>query len=61
MEQYTLTLLEDRELSVHVSDGLVSAWLPKSQITIIDKSLKSGITYLEVEIPDWLAIDKDLA
>lgn len=35
-------------------------WFPKSQVTEIEETVGNGMRYLTFEIPEWLAIEKEL-
>ena len=55
----TLKLHAETDRAIRVSDDgedRNAVWLPKSQIEVGE--LKSG--YVEVTLPEWLAIDKGL-
>jgi len=63
-DTYELVYIRDTEKAIAVKrtteedddDDLI--WLPKSQIDYDEDCAKGEI--IEVEIPDWLAIEKDL-
>lgn len=45
--------------AVQVSNGSETAWLPLSQIEDYEDELQSGV-HTRIEIPEWLATEKDL-
>ena len=59
-EEYELEYLGETELSIHVFDGDNECWLQKSMIVYDDLEYKVG-ELVAIEIPQWLAVDKNLA
>ena len=68
---FTMQLLKETPAAILVrgDDGEPEIWLPKSQITIqYPRTGQSPITVnsvlkpmlIEVDVPEWLAIEKDL-
>lgn len=57
----TVTILVETDEAYLVDSGVgENAWVPKSQIEdYSEESFESGDT-IEVEIPEWLAIEKDM-
>ena len=45
--------------AILINDGDKDAWLPISQIENYDESWKTGET-VDLEIPEWLATEKEL-
>jgi hypothetical protein len=59
---YSLTFIHETDAAILVRDGLAGEfWLPKSQIEYDDEYPLSPEEEIDVEIPDWLAIEKGLA
>lgn len=44
--------------AIYVTDGYINVWLPLSQLKIV-RNFKLGSAYT-IEIPEWLAIKKEL-
>ncbi len=44
--------------AILINDGQTEAWLPKSQIEY-DDDAEPGDT-IDIEMPEWLAVEKDL-
>lgn len=51
------TIINKTAKAVLISDGIRETWLPISQIEIIDNP--DGVT-VTIELPEWLALDKEL-
>jgi hypothetical protein len=49
----------ESELAIHISGGDSYCWLPKSQINY-QKMTDNGKMYVEIEMPIWLAKNKEL-
>ena len=50
-------IIRETEKALLVTDGVIETWLPKSQIEIIETYKDNGA---DIELPEWLAIDKGL-
>lgn len=59
-DSYCLELLHETALAILVFDGDREAWLPRSQIDVLETEQKDGRVYVTVKIPDWLAVEKEL-
>ena len=56
--EVAVTILHETVMAFLVDDGINQVWLPKSQIKD-HEDISIGET-LEIEIPEWLAIDKEI-
>lgn len=52
-------MVRETEQAVLINDGNREAWIPKSQILQFEQDFKAGL--ITVIIPEWLAIEKELA
>lgn len=53
-------VLEETELALKLDAGGMDVWLPKSQISDYTNEAYQQGDLIEVEIPEWLALEKDL-
>jgi hypothetical protein len=47
------------EKAIQVDNGHLKAWIPKAAIVDYEDDLEVG-THTKIEIPEWLALEKDL-
>lgn len=59
IETITITadILRRTEKAVFIFDGAVQVWLPLSQV---ECEFEPGETAVELEVPEWLAMEKGL-
>ena len=63
---FTLCIFHETEKGIFVGkdpddkDDDKAFWLPKSQVTVGDRSIKNGIEWSDIQIPEWLAEKSDL-
>ena len=53
-------VVERTDLALLVSDGRKEAWVPLSQIEVIEEPGLFGIEVTAIVVPEWLSIDKGL-
>lgn len=53
-----IEIVKETDMAFLTTDGVIKAWLPKSQIES-NELLEVGGTYT-IEIPEWLAEEKEL-
>jgi hypothetical protein len=56
----SVTLLHETPKAYFVHDGIKDGWVPKSQVTLTESEIQKGeeIIY-DLDIPEWLAEDKE--
>ena len=58
MEQFSVKLLRETDAAIHVDHGAGKCWLPKSQLDYTTGDADEG-DIIEVEMPQWLAEEKE--
>lgn len=59
--ELTLEVKQETVLAFLVTDNDIEEWIPKGQISVIDKyEDEEENVIIEIEIPEWLAKDKEL-
>ena len=57
--ELTVTVVKETPGAILIDDGSVKAWIPRSQLLEpVEKDSEGCI--VEISIPEWLAIDKEL-
>lgn len=59
IEEFSVQLLRETDAAIHVDHGAGKCWLPKSQIDYITGDADEG-DYITVEVPQWLAEEKEM-
>ena len=59
LAEISCELITETDSAILIDDGGTRIWLPKSQITGLRGDETRG-DVLEIQIPEWLAIAKDL-
>ena len=56
--EITCEIIAETKLAVCIDDGDKKVWIPKSQIGNTEKLHSEDV--VEISIPEWLAIEKEL-